>query len=219
MRPDTILFDLDGTLTDPKEGITKSVAYALDFFGIYVENLDVLKVFIGPPLVQSFSYYFDFKEEETAFAVKKYRERFAEVGWSENVPYDGVETLLATLKAAGKRLIVATSKPEEYAVKILEHFGFAPYFDLICGAPMQAPKGHGKADVIRDAMKRADIDAAHAVMVGDRLHDIEGAHAVGMKAIGVLYGYGSEDEHKQYGADFVANDMAALETILLTTDF
>ncbi len=213
---ETILFDLDGTLTDPKEGITKCVAYALDFFGIYVENIDVLKVFIGPPLVDSFSYYFDMNEEETAFAVKKYRERFSELGWAENKVYAGIEALLAKLKKAGKKLVVATSKPEEFSVKILEHFGLASYFDVICGAPMQAPKGHGKADVIRDAVKRAGItNLDTAIMVGDRLHDIEGAHAVGMKAVGVLYGYGDRAEHEKHGADFIAEDIRALENMLL----
>ncbi len=217
MSWNTILFDLDGTLTDPKEGITKCVAYALDFFGIYVENIDVLKVFIGPPLVDSFSYYFDFNEEECAFAVKKYRERFSEIGWAENKPYVGIGALLDALKKAGKKLIVATSKPEEYAVKILEHFDLAHHFDLICGAPMQAPKGHGKADVIRDALKRVEItDLETAVMVGDRLHDIEGAHAVGMKAIGVLYGYGDRAEHEKCGADAIASDLSELERLLLT---
>ncbi len=217
MAWNTILFDLDGTLTDPKEGITKSVAYALDFFGIYVENIDVLKVFIGPPLVESFSYYFDFNEEETAFAVKKYRERFSEIGWAENRLYEGIGAVLSDLKKAGKRLIVATSKPEEYAVKILEHFELAEYFDLICGAPMNAPKGHGKVDVILDALRRAGIaNLEETVMVGDRLHDIEGAHQAKLKAVGVLYGYGDRAEHEKCGADCIAENLSELKEILLT---
>ncbi len=216
MAWNTILFDLDGTLTDPKEGITKCVAYALDHFGIYVENLDVLKVFIGPPLVESFAYYFDFNDEECAFAVKKYRERFSEIGWEENKPYVGIGAFLDALGKAGKKLVVATSKPEEYAVKILEHFDLAHHFDLICGAPMQAPKGHGKADVIRDALKRVEItDLSATVMVGDRLHDVEGAHAVGLKTVGVLYGYGDRAEHEKCGADRIAADLSELKAILL----
>ncbi len=215
MKKNTIFFDLDGTLTDPFEGITKSVMYALNFFGIYVEKPEVLKVFIGPPLVESFSYYFDFNEEETAFAIKKYRERFSEVGWSENEPYEGIADLLAALKLAGKRLVVATSKPEEFAVKILQHFGLADYFDLICGAPMNAPKGHGKADVIRDALKRSKTEPSDAVMVGDRLHDIEGAHKVGIPAVGVLWGYGDRAEHEKCGADQIAESIDELASLLL----
>ncbi len=216
MNKSVILFDLDGTLTDPKEGITKCVAYALDHFGIYVENIDVLTVFIGPPLANSFSYYFDFNEEETAFAIKKYRERFSELGWAENKVYDGIADLLDSLKKAGKKLIVATSKPEEFAVRILKHFGLADYFDLICGAPMQAPKGHGKSDVIRDALNRAKADASEAVMIGDRLHDTEGAHALGIPAVGVLWGYGNEDEHKACGSEHIVKTVDELKALLLS---
>ncbi len=216
MDKSVILFDLDGTLTDPKEGITKCVAYALDFFGIYVENLDVLKVFIGPPLANSFSYYFDFNEEETAFAIKKYRERVSEIGWAENKVYGGMKEMLSALKKAGKKLVVATSKPEEFAVKIMKHFGLFEYFDLVCGAPMNPPKGHGKADVIRDALKRANVtDIGTAIMVGDRLHDTEGAHALGIPSVGVLWGYGDEKEHKACGSDFIVKTVEELKSMLL----
>ncbi len=212
----TILFDLDGTLTDPAEGIIKCVLYALDHFGIYVERPEVLKVFIGPPLADSFSYYFDFDEDDTALAIQKYRERFSEVGWAENMPYDGIGELLASLKKAGKRLLVATSKPEEFAVKILKFFDLAKHFDLICGAPMQAKKGHNKADVIRDALERAGVDASDALMVGDRLHDIEGAHTVGIPAVGVLWGYGERAEHEKCGADHIVKTQDELKKLLLS---
>lgn len=216
MTWNTILFDLDGTLTDPKEGITKCVAHALDHFGIHVDDLDTLTNFIGPPLVVSFAEFYGMDEKQAEIAVAKYRERFGTVGWAENVPYPDIAELLAELKADRKKLVVATSKPEEYAVKILEHFGLAGYFDLICGAPMHAPKGHGKADVIRDAMTRANItDLADTVMVGDRLHDVEGAHAVGLSAIGVLWGYGDRAEHAACGAEFIVSDMAELRRLLL----
>lgn len=211
----TILFDLDGTLTDPKEGITKCVAHALAHFGIQVEEPDSLTKFIGPPLADSFPAFYGLDEAQTATAVAKYRERFGAVGWAENVPYPGVAVLLAALRADRKKLVVATSKPEEYAVKILEHFGLAPYFDLICGAPMHAPKGHGKADVIRDALRRAVItDLAGAVMVGDRLHDVEGAHAVGLPCVAVLYGYGDRAEHEACGADYIVESIEELGALL-----
>ncbi|MBR6678134.1 MAG: HAD family hydrolase [Oscillospiraceae bacterium] len=216
MRYNTILFDLDGTLTDPKEGITKSVAYALQHLGIQVNDLDSLICYIGPPLAVSFPEYHGISEADTPTAVAKYRERFSDVGWAENVVYEGIEQLLAALKKAGKTLLVATSKPEVFAVRILEHFGLASYFDLICGAPMHAPKGHGKADVIRDALERAKVaELSDAVMVGDRLHDVEGAHRVGLPCIGVLYGYGDREEMEACRADYIAEDVAALSALLL----
>ncbi len=219
MEYNTILFDLDGTLTDPKEGITKCVAYALHHFGIQVKDLDSLICYIGPPLAVSFPEYHGISEEDTPTAVAKYRERFSEIGWAENVPYAGIEELLAALKRAGKTLLVATSKPEVFAVRILEHFGLAKYFDLICGAPMHAPKGHGKADVICDALKRAGISGlSDAVMVGDRLHDVEGAHKVGLPCIGVLYGYGDREEMEACHADDIAEDVGALRALLLCED-
>lgn len=216
MQYHTILFDLDGTLTDPKEGITKSVAYALQHFGIQVENLDSLTCYIGPPLAVSFPEYHGISEEDTPTAVAKYRERFSDVGWAENLVYDGIEQMLAALKQAGKKLLVATSKPEVFAVRILEHFGLNGYFDLICGAPMHAPKGHGKADVIRDALERAGIsELSGAIMVGDRLHDVEGAHKIGLPCIGVLYGYGDREEMEACRADYIAEDVEALRAMLL----
>ncbi len=212
----TILFDLDGTVTDPKEGITRSVAYALEHFGIKVDDLDTLTKFIGPPLIESFSEFYGLSDEDSKTAVDKYRERYRATGWAENIPYDGMAELLADLKKAGKTISLATSKPEEFAVKILRHFDLAEYFDLICGAPMDAPKGHGKVDVIEDALKRLNItDRSGVLMVGDRLHDTEGAHKAGLPCAGVLYGYGDRAEHEKYGSDFIAGDMHELRKLLL----
>jgi len=216
---DVILFDLDGTLTDPKEGITKCAAYGLKHFGIEVEDLDSLTKFIGPPLIDSYMEYYGFTREQAELAIVKYRERYGEVGWAENFPYPGIETLCARLRAAGKTLLVATSKPEAPAVRIMEHFGLAKYFDLICGAPMDNSDRGRKANVIRDALKRAGVeDLSCAVMVGDRLHDIHGAHEVGLPAVGVLYGYGDRPEHEQAAADYIAADLAQLEAILLADE-
>ena len=216
MSWNTILFDLDGTVTDPKEGITRSVAYALEHFGIHVEDLDTLKKFIGPPLLESFSEYYGLSDEDCKTAVAKYRERYSVTGWAENVPYEGMAELLRDLKAEGKTISLATSKPEEFAIKILEHFDMAQYFDLICGAPMNAPKGHGKVDVIEDALQRLGItDRSDILMVGDRLHDTEGAHKANLPCAGVLFGYGDRAEHEACGSDYIVEDITELRDLLL----
>lgn len=216
MSWDVILFDLDGTLTDPKEGITKCVAHSLKYFGIEVEDLDTLKKFIGPPLIDSYMEYYGFTREQATEAIVRYRERYGEVGWAENIPYSGIHELCAGLQAAGKKLLVATSKPEGPAVRIMEHFDLAKYFDLIGGAPLDNSERGRKAAVIQDTLKRAGVtDLSRCVMVGDRLHDIHGAHEVGMPVIGVLYGYGDRAEHEEHGADYIAADLAELEAILL----
>ena len=212
----TILFDLDGTLTDPGEGITNSVAYALERFGIHVNDRKSLYPFIGPPLTDSFSRYYGMTDSQATEAVKVYREYFSVKGWLENCPYDGIDTMLSHLQRSGKRLLVATSKPEEFAVRILEYFGLSTYFEIICGAPFNPPKGHGKADVIKDALKRAGIfDLDGVIMVGDRRHDVQGAHAVGIPAVGVLYGYGDREEHEACQADYIVEDINNLEELLL----
>ena len=212
----TILFDLDGTLTDPGEGITNSVAFALERFGIQVSDRKSLYPFIGPPLTESFIKYFGMDEDQALAAVEVYREYFSVKGWLENCPYEGIAAMLSSLQQAGKRLLVATSKPEEFAVRILNHFGLSQYFDLICGAPFQPPKGHSKADVIRDALARAGInDTCGVVMIGDRRHDVIGAHAIGIPAIGVLYGYGHRTEHEACCADYIVENINQLEQLLL----
>lgn len=214
----TILFDLDGTLTDPKEGITKAVAIALDHFGIREEPSN-LTHFIGPPLDESFPEFYGFDREQVAVATETFREYYVRQGWLENVPYPGMAELLRDLQAAGKRLLVATSKPEVTAVRILEHFGMAQYFDRICGAPLDSQEGARKANVIRSALSWAGPgwDAGNTVMVGDRRHDVAGAHEAGLPCIGVLYGYGGRAEHEKAEAEFIAEDLAGLRKLLLDT--
>ena len=216
MKYQTILFDLDGTLTDSQEGITKSVQYALAHFGIAVEDLSTLRKFIGPPLTESFKAFYGMDDHDAHVGLVKYRERFTDVGWAENAVYPGIAELVADLKKSGKRLLLATSKPEVQALKIMEHFGLKEHFELICGPALDAPDGYGKADVIRDALRRAGItDLGNAVMVGDRHHDVEGAHAVGLPCIGVLYGYGDRKELTACGAEVIVDDVAALRAVLL----
>ena len=217
MNKSYVLFDLDGTLTDPGMGITNSVAHALSHFGITVTDRTQLYRFIGPPLMDSFMEYYGFTEEQATEAVRVYREYFADKGWAENTVYEGIEAILAELVAAGKTLLVATSKPQVFAERILNHFGLAHYFTHICGVALQAPRGYSKADVIREALARAGVtDLSAAVMVGDRHHDIDGAKTVGMDSIGVLYGYGDRAEHETAGADAIASDVAELKTVLLS---
>ncbi len=210
-----ILFDLDGTLTDPKVGITTAVSKALAHFGIR-EEPDNLTAFIGPPLLDSFEELYGFTPEQAELAVIKYREYFSVYGWAENDPYPDIETFLQTLVDVGKKLVVATSKPEEYAVRIMEHFGLSKYFALVCGAPMNDPEAGRKPAVIKSAMQRAGCRPEDTVMVGDRRHDVEGAHQNGLPAVGVLYGYGDRAEHEACGADYIAEDLSELLSILIS---
>ena len=209
----TVLFDLHGTLTDCQLGITNSVAQALAHFGIHEEPRNLLK-FIGPPLNESLPEYYGFTQEQTAKAVEVFREYFVEKGWLENAPYPGAAELLRDLRRAGLRLLVATSKPEAQAVRVLEHFELSQYFDRICGAPAGNEDGARKAAVIREALRCAE-EPSSAVMVGDRRHDVEGARETGLPCIGVLYGYGDRAELEAAGAAFVAEDMDALRALLL----
>lgn len=210
-----ILMDLDGTITNPKLGITKSVQYALKAFGITVDNLDSLCKFIGPPLRNSFMEYYAFSEAEAEKAIAKYREYFSVTGLYENEAYEGMEALLSNLKKGGKTLIVATSKPEVFARRILEHFGLDIYFQDICGATLDNSRST-KEEVIRYALDKNKItDYSDVVMVGDRLHDIEGAKAVGIGSVGVLFGYGGKEELEEAGADRIAGSVEELYKIII----
>jgi len=199
---DIVLFDLDGTLTESGIGITRSVAHSLRKYGIEETDQAKLDRFVGPPLIDSYMRYYGFSREQAVQAVEYYREYYAVTGIFENRVYDGVEAMLKALNDAGKICVLATSKPEHYAVQILEHFGLAPYFSCVAGATMDE-KRTNKADVIAYALEKAG-KAGKAVMVGDRKHDIEGAKAHGLPSIGVLYGYGSRAELETAGATYLA---------------
>ena len=197
----TILFDLDGTLTESGIGITRSVAYALKKHGIEETDQKKLDRFIGPPLIDMFQQMYGFTEEEAKQGVADFREYFSVKGIFENRVYDGVKEMLQALQKAGKTCILATSKPEEYAVQIMERFDLARYFAKICGATMDE-KRTDKAEVIAYAME--GIDKESAIMIGDREHDVLGAKANGLRCIGVLYGYGSREELETAGAVHLA---------------
>ena len=210
----TVLFDLDGTLTDPGEGITNSVAYALKKREIEVADRKNLYCFIGPPLLDSFMKYYGFSKVEAMQAIHDYREYFSDRGIFENVPYEGIHAMLQTLKAQGKKLVLATSKPEAFAVRILERFDLAPYFDIAAGATMDEKRSK-KGDVIAYALTLLTEDEKrNIVMVGDREHDILGAKENGLPAIGVLYGYGSREELEQAGPAAIAETVDELITLL-----
>lgn len=209
----TILFDLDGTLTDPGEGITNSVAYALEHYGITVEDKKSLYCFIGPPLNDSFVKYYGFDSEKAMEAIGVYREYFRERGIFENELYEGVGELLDKIKRSGRKIVLATSKPEEFAVRILEHFDLIRYFDVVAGASMDE-KRNKKGDVIAYALKKGGISVQDAVMIGDREHDIFGAKENGLPSIGVLYGYGSREELVAAGADKIVTTAEEIFTAI-----
>lgn len=205
-----LLFDLDGTLTDPGEGITNSVAYALKKFGIEVVDRSELYPFIGPPLLESFMKLYGLSREDAERAVAYYREYFGDRGIFENRPYNGIKEALKTLKDAGKTLIMATSKPEPYARRIAEHFELDGYFTYMAGATFDESRSE-KWDVIQyalDTMKIADL--SQAVMIGDRKHDIIGAQKTGLDSVGVLWGYGTREELTAAGADAILDNIEQL---------
>lgn len=210
---DVILFDLDGTLTDPELGITTCVQYALKQFGIEVEDRSSLRSFIGPPLMDSFMKQYGFDQEQAEEAVAKYRERFSTVGLFENKVYPGIDLLLDKLKQQGKLLATASSKPEKFVVQILEHFGLDGYFDEIAGAELSVSGRNSKEDVLRYVLDRLGVeDKSSTVLIGDTKFDIQGAKAVGIDCIGVTYGFGEAADFR--GAVAVANSPAELEKIL-----
>ena len=212
---DYILMDLDGTITDPGLGITRCVRYALEHFGIKVGDLQELYGFIGPPLSDSFREFYGFTEEQTGEAIEKYRERFARTGMYENTVYPGMESMLEHLQAAGKKLLVATSKPEVFARQILEHFQLAGYFEFIGGATLDGARSR-KEEVIRYVLETYGVrDLTRAVMVGDRKYDIIGGQLLGIDTIGVSYGYGSPEELKEAGANKVVASVEELESVLI----
>ncbi len=200
----TILFDLDGTLTDSGLGITNCVKYALNEMGRAIPSDDELKRFIGPPLVVSFRDYCDMSEEQAREAVRLYRVRYSDVGLFENTVYDGIEQMLKSLSDAGFALAVATSKPEVFARRILEKFELAGFFSFIGGSGLDGTLDT-KLEVIEYVLEKLKInDRSKAIMVGDRHYDIDGARAAGISSMGVLFGYGTRDELEEAGADLIA---------------
>ena len=199
------LFDLDGTLTDPGIGITNSVMHALEKFNIHVSDRKELYPFIGPPLVDSFEKYFGFDEKQALQAVEYYREYFREDGIFENVVYEGIPEMLGELKSRGAIFALATSKPYEFSVRILDHFDLHQYFDIVGAATMDGRISR-KADVISHLIdKLRENEKSSILMIGDRDQDIDGAKVNGLQSAGVLWGYGSREELMDAGADYIVS--------------
>ena len=216
MRYQYLLFDLDGTITDPKVGITTCVQYALEHFGIHEPDNDKLEPFIGP-LQDSFEQFYHMDAETAKQAVAKYRERFQTVGLYENEIYDGMADLLKTLKEGGCRLAVASSKPTVFVKKILEHFDVAQYFDVVVGSELDGSRTK-KEEVVQEALRQLDpkgqASSGQMVMIGDRCFDVQGAKAHHLDSIGVAYGYAVEGELQQAGATFVVDTVQQLKELL-----
>ncbi len=209
-----VFFDLDGTLTDPKVGITSCVAYALSKFNIIVEDLDKLTIFIGPPLYNSFTEFYGLSDEQAKLAIKYYRERYEVTGWAENYVYEGIYKVLETLKARGYKLVIATSKPENTTHKVLEHFDLIKYFDFVSGATLDGVRNH-KDQVIKHALDSLNItDPSKVMMVGDRKYDILGAKTFDIKTIALEHGYGNREEFLEAGAAYILSDCLDILNII-----
>lgn len=206
-----IYFDLDGTLTDPFEGITRSIVYALQHFDVPEPDHARLRSFIGPSLRATFSELVG--DEHAADALERYRERFVDTGWCENTPYYGIHTVLETLVAAGHTLFVATAKPTVFATKIIDHFRMADYFTAVFGCELDGTRGD-KTELLRWAVPQHS-EGEQTIMVGDREHDIVAALNNGMDALGVSYGYGSPEELARAGAGRIVHQPADLTGVLL----
>ncbi len=191
---DVILFDLDGTLTNPERGLVEGFVYAFKKLGISYGEKESLKCFIGPPLHEEWQRVFGFTPEESANAIKIFREYYDVFGWWDNIPYEGIHSMLSELKKRGKTLAVATSKPEDTAKRVLNLFDLAKYFDFIGGA-LRSTARDKKSDVINYVLNSLGAhDKANVVLVGDRKFDAEGAAASGIDSVGVLWGHGSREE-------------------------
>lgn len=214
MKYHYILFDLDGTLTDPKEGITKSVRHALNKNNIEVESLDDLIKFIGPPLQESFKEFYSFDEEKANQAIVYYREYFKDKGIFENAVFEGIPELLSELKNKGFIIAIATSKPTVFAERIVEHFDLKKYFNLVVGSNLDGTRSN-KAEVISHTLEQLEVhNLKDVVMIGDRMHDIIGANKNNIDSIGVLYGYGDKEEFEKSGATYVVNSVSELHKFL-----
>lgn len=208
-----LLFDLDGTLTDSGEGITNSVRNALNYFKIEVNSEEELRRFVGPPLRDSFRKFYNFNEEETTLAVEKFREYFREKGMFENKVYEGMDKLLDELHKNGTKTFVTTSKPEEFATKILEHFNLEKYFTYIHGATMDLSVSK-KEQIIGYTIKQHNLKLEETIMIGDRAEDIIGAHENHIDSIGVLYGYGDYEELSEVKPTYIVKDVKELSELL-----
>ena len=215
MKYHTVLFDLDGTITDSGPGIMNCVRYALQKAGMPEADEAELRAFIGPPLHEQFRDFCGITDDQAEEMVRLYRERYSGTGIFENRVYDGGIPMLEQLKGAGIRILLATSKPEKFAKIIADHFGFAEYFDFIGGANMDGTRTD-KQEVIEYVLESCGVsDRTDLIMVGDRRYDVEGAKKAGLASMGVLYGYGSREEIEAAGPDLIAEMPADVTALIL----
>lgn len=208
-------FDLDGTLTDPMEGITKSVQTALRHFGIEVEDRQTLRCYIGPPLREQFMAHAGLTAVQAEEAVAVYRSYFGPTGLFENAVYPGIPQMLEALKRAGKTLCVASSKPKVYVDQILAHFELTDFFSIVEGSALDGSR-EKKSDIVAAALHRLSGTPKESIcMVGDREHDVYGAAEHGLDCVGVTYGYGSEAELRRAGARWIVQSVQGLQRLLL----
>ena len=200
---ETVLFDLDGTIVNSSEGIINSFTYAFKKFGLPVPPREEMSKFIGPPLLYSFETICGLSRAEAEHAVEVYREYYAAHGVYEICAYEGMGRVFRLLKMNGKKIVLATSKYELFAVQILKEMGFLPFFDFTAGSLKSGARGT-KKEVIEYALTAAHADKKSAVMVGDRMHDIQGAREAGIDSIGVLFGFGTREELVSHGATYIA---------------
>ncbi len=213
---DALLVDLDGTLTDNFEGISRSILHALDRLGAQAPAAGALRSCVGPPLRSSFARLLATDDPaRIELAIGYYRDRYAQTGWRENVLYDGILTVVAELAQTGATLVLCTSKPQPFAERIVAHFGLASHFVAVHGADL-AGTLDDKATLVARLLEREKLEARRCALIGDREHDVRAAHANGVRAVGVLWGYGSRDELVRAGADALAPTPAALPRTLAT---
>lgn len=215
-----ILFDLDGTITESGPGIINSVKYALEKMGYPSDDIETLRKFIGPPLKFSYMEYYGMTEEQAEEGIIRYREYYTVQGIFDNSVYEGIISSFKALREAGKKLVIATSKPEKFAKMIAEHFEFAEYFEMICGASMDEKRVE-KAEVIAYALDEMGIKAEEldsVLMIGDRKHDILGAKENNLKSMGVLYGYGDRDELEAAGVDYIVEKASEISDLILNLE-
>lgn len=209
----TLLFDLDGTLTDSTEGILKCLVHSIKQMGFEVP--EDTNIFLGPPIRQSFAEFCGMNAEQVDEAVRIFRERYSTTGLFENRVYDGIPGMLERLESGGKRLMVATSKPQVYAVRIFERFGLSQYFEIVGGAELDGTRDY-KHEVIEYVLAQAGItDRSSVLMIGDRRQDVLGAHKTGIECMGILWGYGSVEELNEAGADYIAETPGKAADMLL----
>lgn len=214
MSYNRIFFDLDGTLADSKEGITNSISSALAHYGMTADDA-LLHKCIGPPLRESFIERFNFTEDNVHEVIHTFRKYYAKTGVFESSLYDGVREMLEALKAEGKELVLATSKEEDFALQILDNFKIAHLFSFVAGADLHSGR-LSKGAVLQHIIANHKAESLErCIMVGDREHDVEGAHEIGIACGGVLYGYGSRQELQDAGADFIFDSVQDLKTWLL----